>query len=320
MKLRNILVITLIGVVVLGALTFAVSAQESSTAAVSAEEAYTKLNQDIKTLERGAQKERAPGRRMEIIEEIETMLTEFVEEYPGTPEAVDAKFQLGIVSFGLQKTEKAISYLNDFLISTTDAELDKQVFAHYYLAEAYKTAGDFDGAKREYNVVVDKYSDVQPKVVQMAKRSLENLDFDRKLAIGNQPIDFSVKSLDGETISPGKFKGKVLLLDFWATWCGPCRQEMPNVKQVYNKYKDKGFEIVGISLDRNRADLDKYIESNNITWPQVFDGKFWQNDVAVKYRVQSIPATYLIDKKGKIRYKTLRGKHLETAVKKLLDE
>jgi thiol-disulfide isomerase/thioredoxin len=201
-----------------------------------------------------------------------------------------------------------------------DAETDKQVFARYYLAEAYKASGDIDRAKSEYNLLVEKYYDVNPRIGEMAKRSLANLKFDKQLAIGKEPIDFNVVGLNGEAISPGKYKGKVLLLDFWATWCVPCRREMPNVKRVYKKYSGKGFEIVGISLDQNRADLDKYIKSNEISWPQFYDGKYWQNDVAIKYGIQSIPATYLIDKKGKIRYKTLRGKKLETAVKQLLDE
>ena len=112
----------------------------------------------------------------------------------------------------------------------------------------------------------------------------------------------------------------MLLIDFWATWCGPCKQEMPNVKRIYSKYNKKGFEIVGISLDRSRSDLDQYIEKYGITWPQFYDGKFWRNDVAVKYNVQSIPATYLVDKKGNIRYKSLRGDQLEAAIKKLLEE
>ena len=154
----------------------------------------------------------------------------------------------------------------------------------------------------------------------MAEMNLAGIETDKKLAIGREPIAFSVKGIGGETISPEKYKGKVLLLDFWATWCAPCKQEMPNVKNVYKKYHKKGFEIVGISLDRSRSDLDRYIEKNDITWPQFYDGKFWKNDVAVKYNVQSIPATYLIDKNGKIRYKSLRGAQLENAVKKLLEE
>jgi thiol-disulfide isomerase/thioredoxin len=188
------------------------------------------------------------------------------------------------------------------------------------LAETYKQLGKYDDAEHAYKVVIADYGDVDPRLSQAVQQNLAMLDSERKLAVGGDPIDFSVKDLQGVDISPAKFKGKVLLLDFWATWCAPCRQEMPNVKAVYNKYNSKGFEIVGISLDRKRGDLDTYIAKNDISWPQFFDGKYYQNELAVKYGIMSIPATFLIDKKGKIRYKALRGRQLETAVKKLIEE
>ena len=95
---------------------------------------------------------------------------------------------------------------------------------------------------------------------------------------------------------------------------------MPNVIKVYDKYNGKGFEIVGISLDRNRDSFDRYIEKYDMSWPQFYDGKYWQNEVAKLYGINSIPATYLIDKKGNIRYKHIRGRRLEVAVKELLAE
>jgi len=95
---------------------------------------------------------------------------------------------------------------------------------------------------------------------------------------------------------------------------------MPNVKNVYSKFHPQGFEIVGISLDQNRDRLDQYVKSNQIMWPQYFDGKWWNNDVAVRYGIKSIPTTILVDKAGKIRYKSLRGKQLENAVQQLLAE
>lgn len=322
MKLKIVLALVLAAAVFVGALRIVSASQKSPTvkAAVPAEEAYAKLKDEIQTLEQSLQTERSTVRRVEIVEKIEVMLTEFVESYPGTPEAADASFQLGIVCQSLQKSDRAVTYLNDFLAAVPDAADDKRAFARFFLAEAYRATGDYDAARREYNVIIEKYSATQPTIAQRAGQNLASLDSDQKLAVGNEPISFSVTGIDGETISPEKYRGKVLLLDFWATWCGPCKQEMPNVKRVYSKYNKKGFEIVGISLDRSRADLDTYIEKNGITWPQFYDGKFWKNDVAVKYNVQSIPATYLIDKKGKIRYKSLRGNQLEPAVKKLLEE
>jgi peroxiredoxin len=192
--------------------------------------------------------------------------------------------------------------------------------AHYYLAEAYKATGKWDEAKREYEVVVNQYGMVNQRMTEFARSNLQDIDIQRRVAVGESPLPFEVVSITGEKISPDKYRGKVLLIDFWATWCRPCIAEMPHVKEVYAKYREKGFEIVGISLDRQRSDLDSYIASNKIAWPQYFDGKYWNNDIAKQYGVKSIPATFLIDREGKIRYKSLRGKQLEVAVEKLVSE
>ena len=132
--------------------------------------------------------------------------------------------------------------------------------------------------------------------------------------------DFDVKDLDGKPMSVAAYKGKVVMLDFWATWCGPCVGEVPNVAAVYQKYHAQGFEIIGVSLDR-QGDKDKLIsftKEHNMPWRQYFDGKYWQNDLAVKYGIHSIPATFLLDSSGKIIAKNVRGAALEPAVKKAL--
>ncbi len=132
--------------------------------------------------------------------------------------------------------------------------------------------------------------------------------------------DFEVKALNGEVLSLKKYRGKVILLDFWATWCRPCLVEMPNVKRVYKKYKDQNFQIIGISLDTNRSSLRSYLQRERITWPQFFDGAGWNNSVVQKYEVNSIPHMYLIDGNGFIRKENLRGRALEVAVAELVEE
>ena len=130
--------------------------------------------------------------------------------------------------------------------------------------------------------------------------------------------DFSVEDVKGNPLSISGYKGKVVLIDFWATWCGPCVAELPNVLKTYEKYHDKGFEIIGISLDQDKGGLTGFIKQNKMTWQQYFDGQVWANKLAVKYGVEAIPATYLLDGEGNIIGKDLRGAALEQAVAKAL--
>ena len=138
--------------------------------------------------------------------------------------------------------------------------------------------------------------------------------------VGKKAIDFKVKDLDGNDLSLEQYRGKVILLDFWAVWCKPCIAEMPNVKGVYEKYKDQNFQIIGISLDESRDTLVGYLEKEEITWPQVFDGNGWKNQVATMYGIRAIPHMYLIDGEGVVRKSGVRGHALEPAVAELVRE
>lgn len=138
------------------------------------------------------------------------------------------------------------------------------------------------------------------------------------LVAGARFPDFSVQDSDGKPLSLADHRGKVVLIDFWATWCPPCRAEVPNVVAAYKKYHGQGFDIIGVSLDQDREKLLSFTKDNGMTWPQYFDGQGWENKLAVKYGVQAIPATYLLDTNGVIIATDLRGDALEQAVAKAL--
>lgn len=139
-----------------------------------------------------------------------------------------------------------------------------------------------------------------------------------KLAIGNQAPDFSSKDPQGNTVSLYEHLGKsYVLLDFWASWCGPCRRENPNIVAAYQAYKDKGFDIFAVSLDKNKAAWEKAIESDQLTWTHVSDLRHWDSEAASLYGVRAIPANYLLDAEGKVVGKNLRGEDLLNTLKDL---
>jgi peroxiredoxin len=156
------------------------------------------------------------------------------------------------------------------------------------------------------------------KVLASIAKQIEGAKIQKELAVGKPFPDFKEKDLNGKPISVSAYKGKILLVDFWATWCGPCVGELPNVLKTYEKYHGKGFEIVGISLDQEEKKLRDFIKSREMPWQQYFDGKGWQSKLAGTYGIMSIPATYLLDKEGNIAAKNLRGDDLATEVGKLL--
>lgn len=138
---------------------------------------------------------------------------------------------------------------------------------------------------------------------------------------GEKAPDIKLADRDGKEIALSSLKGKVVLLDFWASWCGPCRMENPNVVKAYEKYKEKGFTIFSVSLDENKERWLQAIEKDKLTWPShVSDLKGWRSAGAAVYKVNSIPATFLLDRDGKIIGKNLRGAALEDKLKSLLDK
>jgi peroxiredoxin len=142
----------------------------------------------------------------------------------------------------------------------------------------------------------------------------------KMFSVGSLAMDFSQTDTLGNPISLSSFRGKYVLVDFWASWCGPCRQENPNVVQNFNKFKDKKFTVLGVSLDRP-GQKDKWLQAihaDNLAWTHVSDLNFWSNAVALQYKIQSIPQNFLIGPDGKIVAKNLRGPALQSKLCELL--
>lgn len=179
----------------------------------------------------------------------------------------------------------------------------------YYLEvdEMESILGKFDTTLNKVQTVVT----LKERLVQL-----------KAVAVGQKAPDFTLNDADGNPISlSSKIGGdtKLLLLDFWAAWCGPCRQENPNVVKVWNEYNKKGFDVFGVSLDRSREDWLKAIQDDKLTWTHVSDLKYWDCAPAKLYAVNAIPSNFLIDGNGVIVGHNLRGDALAEKVKELLD-
>ena len=173
---------------------------------------------------------------------------------------------------------------------------------------------------KEADEIEDMLAKVDPSLhasslVGNVSRTMEIL---KNVAIGMPAPDFTQNDSLGNPVSLSSFRGKYLLIDFWAAWCGPCRAENPNVVRAYEKYADKGFEILGVSMDHSRDNWLKAVKDDGLTWPQVSDLKYWSNEVAALYGIVSIPSNLLLDPDGVIIRKKLKGDDLHSALEELL--
>jgi peroxiredoxin len=219
------------------------------------------------------------------------------------------------------KTEKALEpelkEFDELLAKHKDEKTDE--VAQILMMKAMLYSQVFKDAKKGKELLAQLKRDFpETEVAANLKRQEEAEKLKNSLVEGTRFPDFTEKDLAGKPLSIANYKGKVVLVDFWATWCQPCVRELPNVLETYGKHHAKGFEVVGISLDQDENKLTTFTKDKNMPWPQYFDGKGWGNKLAAKYGVQSIPATYLLDGDGTIIGKDLRGEALEQAVAKAL--
>jgi len=165
--------------------------------------------------------------------------------------------------------------------------------------------------------VAKRFEGVKP-TPKLAEAFIGQIKRIKGIAVGDEAPDFTLNDPEGKPVTLSSLRGKFVLIDFWASWCGPCRMENPNVVRMYDKFKSKGFDIYGVSLDKEANAWKAAIKKDNLTWIHGSDLKFWNSVVAQTYGVSAIPATYLLDKDGKVIAKNLRGSALEAKLTELL--
>ena len=190
-----------------------------------------------------------------------------------------------------------------------------------------------DASPATYYAIKYLFNQPEPKLVILGSKvmsaQLPNSSYTKNLVTlansygptieGAMAPEINLKTPEGNTLALSSLKGKVVLIDFWASWCGPCRKENPNVKRIYDKYKDKGFEIYGVSLDNNGDQWKAAIAKDGLGWKHVSDLGGWKSSAAQLYQVHSIPQTFLLDKEGRIIKSGFRSHELETLLQDLLD-
>ena len=240
-----------------------------------------------------------------------TMFRQAVVLKPGNEAAL---YNLLGVALYLQDDKKVLREAIDAFQRAIELSGDTLPKAHYNRAHAMMKAGMTSEGIAEFK----RFLEIEPNAenADEVKRIIAN----PKMAGAKFATDFTVKGSQGEEISLKSLRGKIVLLDFWAVWCGPCREEMPAVKRLAEKYVNSHLVILGISLDRDRKAFEAYVKQQGMTWQQFFDGKGWSNQVAQLYGVSRIPHTILIDQEGVIRATGLRGVQLSNKIGELLKQ
>lgn len=245
-------------------------------------------------------------------------------------EALDAalkpleKRNADLMTLWMSKTEEerkdsafyaGIMATNNAIITDRNAALKTFLATKPKSIVGLETVKEIAGSFPVYSEIYPLFTSLSPEV----QKSEDGVKYAERLArvkaveLGAIAPDFTQNDPEGKPVSLTSFRGKYVLIDFWASWCGPCRAENPNVVKAFNEYKNKNFTILGVSLDQEGA-RDKWlkaIEDDNLAWTQVSDLSFWKNAVAQQYAVNSIPQNFLLDPTGKIIAKNLRGKALE---------
>ncbi|GGB80680.1 thiol:disulfide interchange protein [Flavobacterium suaedae] len=212
-------------------------------------------------------------------------------------------------------------------METTNKEFVKnnpKAYVNVFIIKQLLGSGNAERAEVEelYNNLdaeVKKTKDAK-EIEEMLAKMKETEEAQAKVSEGKVAPDFSAPNPEGQTVSLKDAMGKVTIIDFWASWCGPCRKENPNVVAMYNELHDKGLNIIGVSLDKNAEAWKKAIADDNLTWTHISHLKHWEDPIAAQYGVRSIPATFVLDENGTIVAKNLRGEELKAKVKELLNK
>ena len=295
----------------------------TGSGSVPASHAYSEIKSTLDELSKRGE----PADYDALIEKLRV----FTKTYPKYRQVDEAYYFLGTILVELQRTEEGIEVLEELIRDYPFATYVEPSLLT--LGLAYDKISEHNKADALYEKLANHPKYRNGRYAVTARQLLEQDKTQRKGELSssagvsprpsrnqfvNKPApDFRVMDIRGEELTLEQYRGQVVLLDFWATWCGPCIAEMPNVKRTYETHKNRKFQIIGISLDRSMAPLDAYIQGERIEWRQYLDST---GKISGLYNVRAIPSTFLIDGTGIVRRVNLRALALESAVAELVRE
>ena len=256
-----------------------------------------------------------------------TALEETLERHPDDPrffEIYPRLIRLHTKVGNEQSANAIIERLKSY--RTTDIDYYRMLFDVLVRTERYEEMLEiFKAAEREFpnaQPIHERLAYIYKKLGNTELADIYDRKADPKYELWGKLVpDFSATDLDGNPISLQQYRGKIVLLDFWGVWCGPCIAEMPNLKRVYATYKDQGFDIIGVSLDDEESELRDYLRKNDIQWRQICSGERWEDDpLAQQYEITGVPEPWLIDRDGKLISHKARGEDLERLVVEALKD
>jgi thiol-disulfide isomerase/thioredoxin len=264
------------------------------------------------------------------VDEALAELEKVLQENPGSMVLARKKYE---ILFSSKRFEECLQMLNA-IYPVVPAEVQRDIMSGkrmvlFELTKQSMERGDTDTALKWMDDLANAgyrgFHDINrnelfkplwslPQYKEIQKKIGENA------GIGSPARDFSTTLMTGEDFALSDQKGRIILVDFWSTFCVPCKEELPNLRDLYKTYRDKGFEIISISLNTDEKILDKFLVENPMPWKTVFSGKGFNGDLARLYEVTWVPSYWLIDRKGVLRYHDVRGKDLRNAVVHLIEE
>lgn len=237
-------------------------------------------------------------------------LNSITEKYPDTEQALEAKFYIGAIHNEMHNFDEAIKYF-DSVLKQELLHRNFKARALYFKVMALLQKRDIAKAKE----TLEELKLVEPRAADSFGSELSNI-----VHMGDEAPTFNVLDFKGKQIDLAKYKGNITVIDFWATWCDPCMNNFPRFKKMYSKFKDKGVQFIGVSLDDDIEDLRGFVKQEEIEWPQIFDGKRWKGALPGLYHVQIIPMMFILDREGKIRYIGSSTENASQVITTLLSE